>query len=282
MRDCMALSSLPFTSGILGEWLTLQSLMSLADSAGTQGLRLLVIVAFILMGLTGALALGCFVRYFGVAFLGRRRSGAVLNAHEASLSMRIGMGMEAAFVIFLGFFPSELLGAATRALGAGFGSLNGSIWGIAWLRSTRDLAVYSPVLIFVLALLLLMVLVLPLMGSKVFAKSEITWNCGTLPTRRQQYTATGLSKPLRRAFTSILRPRRERIFLTREHEYFGRRLEYRLSLPEHFERLLYHPAEHLLVRLAEVLRGVQQGSVRLYIGYTMLAMVLVLVWGWAK
>ena len=189
--------------------------MSLADSAGTQGLRLLVIVAFILMGLTGALALGCFVRYFGVAFLGRRRSGAVLNAHEASLSMRIGMGMEAAFVIFLGFFPSELLGTATRALGAGFGSLNGSIWGIAWLRSTRDLAVYSPVLIFVLALLLLVVLVLPLMGSKVFAKREITWNCGTLPTRRQQYTATGLSKPLRRAFTSILRPRRERIFLTR-------------------------------------------------------------------
>jgi hydrogenase-4 component B len=279
---CMALSSLPFTSGILGEWLTLQSLMSLADSAGTQGLRLLVIVAFILMGLTGALALGCFVRYFGVAFLGRRRSGAVLNAHEASLSMRIGMGMEAAFVIFLGFFPSELLGAATRALGAGFGSLNGSIWGIAWLRSTRDLAVYSPVLIFVLALLLLVVLVLPLMGSKVFAKREITWNCGTLPTRRQQYTATGLSKPLRRAFTSILRPRRERIFLTKEHAYFGRRLEYRLSLPEHFERLLYQPAEHLLVRLADGLRVVQQGSVRLYIGYTMLAMVLVLIWGWAK
>ena len=46
--------------------------------------------------------------------------------------------------------------------------------------------------------------------------------------------------------------------------------------------MLYQPAEHLLVRLAELLRVVQQGSVRLYIGYTMLAMVLVLIWGWAE
>jgi hydrogenase-4 component B len=278
----MALSSLPFTSGILGEWLTLQSLMSLADSAGTQGLRLLVLVGFILMGLTGALALGCFVRYFGVAFLGRRRSGAVLNAHEATCSMKIGMGLEAAFIVFLGLFPGELISAAMHALGTDFGSLRGSVWGVFWLRSMTDVAVYSPALLLVLAAVLLAVLALPLVGSKVFAQRDITWNCGTLPTRRQQYTATGLSKPLRRAFTSILRPRRERIFLTKEHAYFGRRLEYRLSLPEHFERLLYQPAEHLLVRLAELLRVVQQGSVRLYIGYTMLAMVLVLIWGWAK
>ena len=274
---CMALSSLPFTSGILGEWLTLQSLMSLADSAGTQGLRLLVLVGFILMGLTGALALGCFVRYFGVAFLGRRRSGAVLNAHEATCSMKIGMGLEAAFIVFLGLFPGELISAAMHALGTDFGSLRGSVWGVFWLRSMTDVAVYSPVLLLILAAVLLAVLVLPLMGAKAFAQRDITWNCGTLPTRRQQYTATGLSKPLRRAFTSILRPRRERIFLTKEHAYFGRRLEYRLSLPEHFERLLYQPAEHLLVRLADGLRVVQQGSVRLYIGYTMLAMVLVLI-----
>ena len=248
---CMALSSLPFTSGILGEWLTLQSLMSLADSAGTQGLRLLVLVGFILMGLTGALALGCFVRYFGVAFLGRRRSGAVLNAHEATCSMKIGMGLEAAFIVFLGLFPGELVSAAMHALGTDFGSLRGSVWGVFWLRSMTDVALYSPALLLVLAVVLLAVLVLPLMGAKAFAQRDITWNCGTLPTRRQQYTATGLSKPLRRAFTSILRPRRERIFLTKEHAYFGRRLEYRLSLPEHFERLLYQPAEHLLVRLAD-------------------------------
>ncbi|MBO6290707.1 MAG: NADH-quinone oxidoreductase subunit E [Selenomonas sp.] len=279
---CMALSSLPFTSGILGEWLTLQSLMSLADSAGNQGLRLLVLLAFILMGLTGALALGCFVRYFGVAFLGRRRSGAVLNAHEASNSMKIGMGIEAALIVFIGLFPGELITVAMRTLGTDFGSLRGGLWGVFWLRNMSDLAVYSPVLLLILAIILLALLALPLMGEKVFAQREITWNCGTLPTRRQQYTATGLSKPLRRAFTSILRPRRERIFLTKEHAYFGRRLEYRLSLPEHFERLLYQPAEHLLVRLADGLRVVQQGSVRLYIGYTMLAMVLVLIWGWAE
>ena len=279
---CMALSSLPFTSGILGEWLTLQSLMSLAGSASSQGLRFLVLAAFILMGLTGALALGCFVRYFGVSFLGRRRSGAVLNAHEASPAMRLGMGLEAVLIVLLGIFPGQLIEGAQRVLTGGLGMPQGNVWGVLFIGHGEDPVFYSPIILLVVALVLGAILTMPLLKKSVFAEREITWNCGTLPTRRQQYTATGLSKPLRRAFSSILQPRRERIFLNREHDYFGRRLEYRLSLPEHFERLLYKPVEHLLVRLAEVLRVVQQGSVRVYIGYTMVAMVLVLIWGWAK
>jgi hydrogenase-4 component B len=34
-----------------------------------------------------------------------------------------------------------------------------------------------------------------------------------------------------------------------------------------------------MVKVADTLRIVQQGSVRLYIGYTMIAMVIVLIWG---
>jgi hydrogenase-4 component B len=107
----------------------------------------------------------------------------------------------------------------------------------------------------------------------------VTWNCGTEPTRRQQYTATGFSKPLRRAFDFILKPRRERVFLQRDHAYFGRKLHYNLLIPDQFTDRLYRPVEHIMVKLADTLRIVQQGSVRLYIGYTMIAMVIVLIWG---
>jgi hydrogenase-4 component B len=84
---------------------------------------------------------------------------------------------------------------------------------------------------------------------------------------------------LRRAFDFILKPRRERVFLQREHAYFGRKLQYNLQIPDQFTDRLYRPVQHVLIRSAEILRKLQQGSVRLYIGYTMLAMVVVLLWG---
>ncbi len=113
----------------------------------------------------------------------------------------------------------------------------------------------------------------------MLVRREVTWNCGTVPTRRQQYTATGFSKPLRRAFDMILRPHRERVFLHKEHAYFGRRLQYKLFIPDLFTEQLYVPVQRLMIGMSSWLRLVQQGNVRLYIGYIMLAMVAVLIWG---
>ena len=119
----------------------------------------------------------------------------MLNAHEASNSMKIGMGIEAALIVFIGLFPGELITVAMRTLGTDFGSLRGGLWGVFWLRNMSDLAVYSPVLLLILAVVLVAVLALPLMGTKVFAQRELTWNCGTLPTRRQQYQPRAFPSP---------------------------------------------------------------------------------------
>jgi len=71
----MGLSALPLTGGFVGEWLALQSFVTLAGSSEGQGLRLLGALAFVLFGLASALAVGCFVRLYGVVFLGRNRAG---------------------------------------------------------------------------------------------------------------------------------------------------------------------------------------------------------------
>lgn len=275
----MSLASLPFTSGLVGEWLTLQGLITLAWQAGSQEMRLLVIAAFILLGLTGALALGCFVRLFGVVFLGRRRSSAVLKAKESPISMRLGMGMEAVLIIILGIFPAPLTALMQMVLTGGHGIPMQNLLGVFWLGNGQSFSLYSPIMLAFLFSMILAALALPLLGGKVFIKRDVTWNCGTVPTRRQQYSATGFSKPLRRAFDYILKPRRERVFLQKDHAYFGRRIQYNLLIPDQFTDRLYHPIEHLLVKFASLLRMIQQGSVRLYIGYTMIAMVLVLLWG---
>ncbi|MFQ9523166.1 MAG: hypothetical protein ACLR2G_06345 [Phascolarctobacterium faecium] len=61
--------------------------------------------------------------------------------------------------------------------------------------------------------------------------------------------------------------------------YFGRQLEYKLSIPDQFTEKLYVPIQHYMVWSASFLRRIQQGSVRLYISYVMVAMLLVLIWG---
>ncbi len=281
----MSLSSLPFTSGLVGEWMALQSFITLGWQTGTQEMRLLVIAAFVLMGLTGALALGCFVRLYGVVFLGRRRSSLVLKAHEMPFFMLLGMGMEAVLILVLGIFPMPMVQLMQASLTGGMMALpmvstDAVVWnGIGDFGSFASYSAYSPFLLLMLALIITAFLALALEGKGLYVKKDVTWNCGTVPTRRQQYTATGFSKPLRRAFDFILKPRKVRTFLKKEHAYFGRSVHYNLFIPDQFTDKLYVPVQHLMVRMSSFLHLLQQGSVRLYIGYTMLAMVAVLIWG---
>ncbi len=271
----MALSALPLTNGFTGEWLVLQSFITLARSSGAQDIRLLTAVSFILLGFTGALALGCFVRLFGVAFLGRARSEEAEHAHESDGFMLLGMGLASVLVIVFGVYPMPVVTAIASALGMD----QSVIWqglGFAWAGS-GSVAVFSPV---ILALVIAVIgAVLYAAVSSSFVEKDVTWNCGTVPTARQQYSATGFSKPVRRAFDYLLKPKRQVFYEHKDNAYFGRQLSYKLEIPDMITEKLYHPIQKHFVRVSAFLRRLQQGSVRLYVSYVMAAMVLVLVWG---
>ncbi|MBR2141688.1 proton-conducting transporter membrane subunit [Anaerovibrio sp.] len=283
----MALSSLPFTSGLVGEWLTLQSFATLAQQAGTPELRLLVIFAFIMLGLTGATALGCFVRLYGTAFLGRARTNIVDKAHEMPVFMLLGMGLEAVLIVAIGLMPDALVNMVQQVF-AGIAAVSiGTPLGLIWGGSGRY-ALYSPGIIFAVFALIALFVFVAVYRSVSFAGKEstgslvrrdVTWNCGTIPTSRQQYSATGFSKPLRRAFDGILSPRRSLTYLRKEHAYYGRKLKYELEIPDIFNDRLYKPIQQLMINSSSAFHKIQEGSVRLYIGYTMVAMIVVLIWG---
>ncbi len=274
----MSLSSLPFTSGLVGEWLTLQSFITLAQQAGNPELRLLVIFAFVMLGLTGATALGCFVRMYGTAFLGRARSNIVDKAHEMPLFMLVGMGLEAVLIVAIGVMPDILVNIMQQIF-SGFAVVSmGTPLGIIW-GGSGHYAVYSPGIIFAVFVLMGLFMVAALYRSGTFVRKDVTWNCGTVPTSRQQYSATGFSKPLRRAFENILTPKRRLTYLRKEHAYFGRKLRYDLEIPDLFNDKLYKPIQQLMINYSSAFHRVQEGSVSIYIGYTMIAMIVVLIWG---
>ena len=274
----MSLSSLPFTSGLVREWLTLQSFITLAQQAGNPELRLLVIFAFVMLGLTGATALGCFVRMYGTAFLGRARSNIVDKAHEMPVFMLVGMGLEAVLIVAIGVMPDILVNIMQQIF-SGFATVSmGTPLGIIW-GGSGHYAIYSPGIIFAVFVLIGLFMVAALYRSGTFVRKDVTWNCGTVPTSRQQYSATGFSKPLRRAFEDILTPKRRLTYLRKEHAYFGRKLRYDLEIPDLFNDKLYKPIQQLMINYSSAFHRVQEGSVSIYIGYTMIAMIVVLIWG---
>ncbi len=274
----MALSSLPFTSGLIGEWLVLQSFITLAQQAGSPELRLLVIFAFILLGLTGATALGCFVRLYGTAFLGCPRSQIVDKAHEQPFFMLLGMGIAAALVVIVGILPDPVVNIMQGIVAGPMTAPMGNPLGIIWGGSGRY-AIYSPAIILAVTVLVTVFVAVALLGGKKFERRDVTWNCGTYPTSRQQYSATGFSKPLRRAFGSILNPQRRTEYIRKEHDYFGRKLKVHLEIPDLFTEKLYKPVQTWMISSSSAFRHIQEGSVSLYIGYTMIAMICVLIWG---
>lgn len=271
----LALAAIPLTNGFTGEWLVLQSFITLAATSAGQDIRLWTALAFILLGFTGALALGCFVRLFGITFLGRARSEVVEHAHESDAFMLGAMALSGILVVVFGLYPVPVLQAASLALNLP-GDFAAANLGLSW-AGLGNASIYRPLTL--LFLLTVLSLIVWLCVRSSFAQKDVTWNCGTYPTARQQYSATGFSKPVRRAFDYLLKPKRQVTYMRKDHAYFGRQLSYKLEIPDMITEKLYLPFQKHFVGISAFLRRLQQGSVRLYVAYVMVAMMLVLVWG---
>ena len=80
---CVAISALPPLNGFVSEWLTFQAIL-LSPQLSSWGLKFLVPAVGALLALSAALAAACFVKAFGVSFLGRPRTPAAANAIETN------------------------------------------------------------------------------------------------------------------------------------------------------------------------------------------------------
>ena len=267
LTGSLALAALPLTNGFIGEWLMFHSFAFLAQADAGTGVRLLAALAFILSGLASALALGCFVRVFGVVFLGRPRARRAESAHEVSRFMLAAMLIPAFLIFVSGILASPIVTIAQHVAEANLPDLKMLneehllIWG-----KDSGMLNYDTFVLLIAAVVITIFAWLIIYRGQVFVKRDVIWNCGTEPTLRQQYSGTGFSKPIRRAFDFLLKPRREVVFLQKENKYFGRSMAYTLTIPDRFTEKLYIPLQHHLVKTASFLRRIQAGSVRIYIG----------------
>jgi len=277
----LAIAALPPLNGFVSEWLTFQALLQNGRIPRPE-LNLVFVLALAGLALTGGLAVACFVRAFGIAFLALPRTEAAAGAQEASPTMRAAMALLVVACATLALTPTLLLprlgATAARLLGDAAPSSREDLLTIA---VSGDFATLSMP---VIAVALGLGLVLPLVALRVGrAPSRIrhyeTWGCGRLlQTSRMEYTATAFSNPFKRVFGFVYRPvKRLDIDFHPESRFFVRTIEYRNETRSVFDEWFYAPVLAALRLVATRVRALQSGSTNLYLGYILAILLALLV-----
>jgi hydrogenase-4 component B len=266
-----AIAGLPPLNGFVSEWLVFLGLfdaMAARSSAGWAAVPVAV-----LLGMTSALALACFVKVCGVVFLGQARTVACLRAHESGWSMRIPMLVLGGGCVMIGLAPVLIWRAVAHA---------SMTWQPAWTASA------PPTSLGTLGTLHVVLAVLSLSAAaglwwRVQRNGVVrapTWDCGyAAPSPRMQYTAGSFAAIITEWFSWILRP--ERHALPPQGPFPGH-AHFETHTPETVLDRVVRPAGAAVMHISTAVRRLQHGRVQAYIFYLLLglaALAAVALWG---
>jgi hydrogenase-4 component B len=272
----LASAGLPPLGGFVSEWLLLQSFL-FTPGLPNSFLNMLIPVVAALIALVAALAGYTMVKFFGIVFLGQPREDKLRGAHDAGAWERLGMLLLATGCIALGLAPVAFLQAidpVTRLLlGAGLGdSAAHGTWLLVPVRV--EVASYGPAIFLAgvaVSFLLAFALVRLLYHGRV--RRAPPWDCGyPWQTARMQDTAEGFGQPIRQIFEPAFRMEREL------PSPFDRAPRYRVLIGDHFWHWLYVPVAATVERAARLVGLLQQGRIAVYLLYSFLTVIGVLVW----
>ncbi|NOY12990.1 MAG: hydrogenase 4 subunit B [Deltaproteobacteria bacterium] len=275
---CISISALPPFNGFVSEWLTFQAALQ-SSVLSNNILGALIPVAAAVLALTGALAAACFVKVFGVCFLGLPRSERAAAACETTLGPRLGQIFLALLCLLFGVLPTwtvaQLENIARLFFSSGMPEATAHGW--LWLTPvSSEVASYgAPLVLLGIALAWLLTwLWLHPRRRRFPVRIGPAWDCGFGPLNaRMQYTATAFTMPIRRIFRPVWP-------ITEEHqapsaENPGGR--YRLRVGDWAWLKIYQPIGRLLLGSARRLAMIQGGNIRAYLAYSFFTLLFLLL-----
>ena len=241
----ISISALPPTNGFLSEWMIFQSMLS---SSGIDNLALKLSFPFAIfaLALTGGLAIACFVKAFGITFLGLHRSTNSKHAKEVNRLMQIGQILMSVVVISLMLFFPFIIKLINSSLPIEniYSKLFPTIW---TMHSISNNGAVSP--IYLLGALIIVSALILIYYKSLNIKERIyhTWACGYNTNAKSQYSATGFAGPIRRFFAWLYKPE----IHTQTQTLAGHKTKFSTSMYEvHvkplFEKSLYDGVKKLI------------------------------------
>ncbi len=280
---CISISALPPFNGFVSEWLTFQTALQ-ASVLDSGVLRSLVPITAAVLALTGGLAAACFVKVYGVIFLGQPRSRHAAHAHESPSSLMLaGPGYLAFLCLLFGVFPtpvSDLIeGVSIQLTHQGLPSAHASGW--LWLTpvSPETASYVAPAVLF--AMLVAWVVSFEILhprGKSTPIRRAIPWDCGFGGlTARMQYTGTAFAMPFRRIFQPSFEVKEsieKQMVAPQETKAAG--IHYQLDVSDRFWRVFYQPVGFGIRWLSKQVARSQTGHIRMYLAYSFFTLIFLL------
>lgn len=278
LMGSVAICGLPPLNGFVGEFFIYNAAFQSRTLSNTD--FLLVLLAVVGLAVIGGLAVACFTKAMGVVFLGEPRTSDAQHAHESTSSMRYAMQFLAAMCLAIGFLPTifarpALLAANSLATGLQNQPITALLQHQAVMKMTLYIS-WGAVLFALLCALLWWLRSLAYKDKPV--SYTCTWGCGyTKASPRIQYTGSSFTASIL-AFFRPFAPIHEEI--QEPAGVFPSKARYHSFISDIAETLAVQRIAMPLVRVMRSLRWIQQGSLQIYIGYIVLAILILLLATW--
>jgi len=265
----VAVCGLPPLNGFVSE---LMIYVGAFQGGGLRGVSaaVLFIIALASLALIGGLALACFVKVYGVTFLGERRSVASQAVREVGALLLAPMVTLALLCAAIGLLPAlgiRLVIPVTQAI-VHERSVPRELFGTAWRLSLIEFAVLG------CAVALLLVRS-ALLRRRTVTRAP-TWGCGyAAPSARMQYSAGSFASPALTTFRRLLDTREAH---PASGVPFPPAASYSVQYHDIAAQRGAFPIARLFQRAAGRLRVLQQGRIQLYLLYLFGALLVVLIW----
>ena len=276
---CVAISALPPLNGFVSEWMTFQAIL-LGPDVAQWGLKFTIPAVGALLALSAALAAACFVKAFGISFLGRPRAPAAEKATEVDRFSLASMFILAGLCLLAGILPGfviDALAPVTQSLvGAGLPEQGGVPWlSIVPIAASRNSYNGLLVFLFIAASAWTATLAIHRFASRAVRRSA-PWDCGYPDASPiTQYSASSFAQPIRRIYGTNLFRARERIEMPPPGDTAP--AHFHLELHDLVWEWLYLPVTGAVSLLAHRLNHLQFLTIRRYLSLVFLALIVLLL-----
>jgi formate hydrogenlyase subunit 3/multisubunit Na+/H+ antiporter MnhD subunit len=272
---CLAISALPPLNGFVSEWLVFQAIL-LSPDLPQWSLKLTVPAVGAMLALGAALSAACFVRAYGITFLGRPRSPVAEQATETDPFSRVAMGVLLALCVLVGLLPGIVIDVLAPVAQTLVGQAMQPQTGIGWLSIVpiaESRSSYNGLLVFVFIAFstLLAIEVIHRFASRALRRSP-AWDCGFPdPSPATQYTGDSFAQPIRRVFGPVVFQAREYVDMPAPGDARPARLT--VSLRDLVWDAMYEPIVRATRFAAERLNTLQFLTIRQYLSLVFVALV---------
>lgn len=270
LLGALSICGLPPFNGFISEYLIYSGLFTGIHSYSPFQV-ILFMTSIIGLTLIGGLAIFCFAKVFGIAFLGEPRSK--FEAHEADAPMLFSKYLAGALIIFIGLFPVFFVKPIAAIVIHSFTLYGEHLYSPMCFCNLITLSRVGG--IFVVLVLILILLRYFILKRKPVSVGP-TWGCGyTAGTSMHQYTSTSFSADYAKISKPIIRTERHFEPILEEEIFPGKR-KFEVHRIDSIKNDLVDKSSDFFIGLLRRMARLQTGKMQHYVLYALLMLILLL------